>query len=172
MIENIILDLDHTLIHCPESFSMRGPGPISRERFGFLRYHNVIIDDTVYLIFERPFLGPFLKSLRNKRVAIWTAADRQYAEYIVKFIIQPYLHPKQPIEFVWSRSSCDESSSRFGVLKNLDLVFEKHGPKFNRENTLIIDDNYDLLNQKNKVFVIKKFFVQNQDDTELLKLMQ
>lgn len=170
MIENIILDLDHTLIHCPESIP-KSMAPILRTHPSHLRHHYVILGNYVYIIFERPFLKQFLQSLQGKRIAIWTAADQSYADFIVKNIIQPYLNPDQKIYFVWSREACDESSSRFGVLKDLDMVFERYGNTFKRENTLIIDDNPDLKTQRNNVFVIKKFFMTNQDDIELLKLI-
>lgn len=161
MIETVILDLDNTLIYCPNNVAN-----IPKSCF-FLRHHHVYLEGVLHVIFERPFLHEFLTGLKGKRIAIWTAAHESYAKFIVKYIIEPYLDPQQTLEFVWSSEHCKESSKRYNLIKHLDMIFDKF-PNISRSNTVIIDDNEELLQQKNKVYVIENFNLCDLDDVGLL----
>lgn len=166
MIENVILDLDHTLIHCPENIHK-----ITRQTCNHLRCHHISINGDLYIIFERPFLREFLRGLRGKRISVWTAADKTYATYIVDNILRPYLNKGQTIEIIWHREHCKKSEKKHGLLKHLDM-FRYHYPKYKKETTIIIDDNRDLLKQPNNIYVIPRFTIDYLDDTELLSALR
>ena len=162
----VVIDLDETLIYCPEAIH-RVPPNI----FYHLKRHHVFIDGDFYLIFERPFLAQFLQSLKGKKIGIWTAADKSYADFIVSNILEPYLLPEQKFEFVWHRDHCNASRKKYNVLKHLTYLEENY-PHFRRAQTIIVDDNEELLQQDNKVCVVKAFNASNLDDAELLKVLK
>ncbi len=159
---NIILDLDNTLIHCPENVHHVPPHLFN------LRKHHVFLDGELHVIFERPFLEHFLRSLRGHKIAVWTAAEESYAQFIVKHILEPYLFPDQKFEFVWHRNHCNESTSRYGVLKHVKFLNDKRRD-FHVSNTIIVDDNSDLVQNGNNVYLIKQFNGDDLDDFELVK---
>lgn len=160
---NIVLDLDETLIHSPIRIN-----DVPRQCYS-LKSHHVFLDGDLYVIFERPFLREFLRGLSGRRIAIWTAAHQEYAEFIVKNILKPHLARNQRFEFVWHREHCDVSEAKFnGVVKHLDFARNI----FNPSDTLIIDDNNDIKVKGNNVYVIKPFQGCNKDDTELLKVLK
>jgi hypothetical protein len=163
MAKNVILDLDETLIHSPKNVSVLPKGCCAH-----LKKHHVFFEGDFYVIFERPFLAAFLRGLRGKKIAIWTAADKSYAEFIVATILEPYLYPDQKFEFVWSRADCQRSKQKYGVLKHVGQA-RKY---FKASETLIVDDNDELVVRGNRVYTIPAFNPYNMDDTELLKALR
>ena len=160
----MILDLDNTLIHCPSNLAK-----VPRSSLIYLKSHHMFIGGELHVIFERPYLKEFFQSLAKFNIAVWTAAEETYARFVVDDILKPYLNPNQKFEFVWSREACNLSEEKYGVLKHLDMVLE-HFPKYSRGDIAIIDDNTDLLAQKNNVYVIPKFYSSNIHDSELVVL--
>lgn len=168
MIESVILDLDHTLIYCPSQLNQ-----MPRSSFHF-KTHRTFFDGDLFLIYERPYLGEFIRSLRGKRLAVWTAASEEYAQFVVNQVIRPYLSPDQKIEFLWYSQHCDESIKLFGKLKHLDML-DVYKTPLNKTKTVIVDDNYNLLGQEpNFVYVIPQFSasIDDGDDVELLRALQ
>jgi len=159
----LILDLDETLIHT-EVFHDADYMDKSACDFTFT------IDDSYYYTRKRPFLNEFMDyAFSNFRVAIWTAAGRDYASIILKEcnILESGL------VFFWSREKCTmkynyETSERYGV-KNLAKVKQSFG--YNLKDVLIVDDIYETAeNNYGNLIKVKPFQYQN-NDTELLKLM-
>lgn len=177
-IKNIILDLDETLINSiiPQDILYSLKGKIFKEKEKYFTYHMMNND---YIIIERPNLQNFLDFLfKNFNVSIWTAASKPYAIFIIKNIIlkQNLKDPKvkkRKLDYILYDSHCNHSKNNTNCIKNLDQLF--HLPKYNKDNTLIIDDNYEVFkgntNVNNKIIHIKNFlfFDENsENDNELL----
>lgn len=167
MIESVILDLDHTLIYCPTKVYA-----MPHSSFNF-KTHRTFFNGFLYLVYERPFLGEFLRSLRGKKIAVWTAASSEYADFIVEHILKPYLHLDQHIEFVWSSEQCAISENLFGKLKHLDML-DIHNTPIKKSTAILVDDNIDLRGQPNNIYTIPRFsaLIEDGDDVELLRVLQ
>ncbi len=119
----VILDLDETLVHVPSHQLARAPDFTS-------------LDQPVYV---RPHLGEFLEAVRERyRVAVWTTAERTYAEAILAEII-PW---SRELAFLWCREECevhvDQASQQSGLVKQLSAV-EAAGHHLAR--VVVLDDS-------------------------------
>jgi TFIIF-interacting CTD phosphatase-like protein len=133
---NIILDLDQTLI-CSEELKGFKPDSVKMKLF-----HHEKMDNT-YITFARPHLQEFLDFLfKNFRVSIWTAATKSYALFIINKFIKK---PGRNIDFVFFSYHCDLSTSSGRGLKGLDMLWDMFKLQgYSKDNTIIIDDNYDV----------------------------
>lgn len=168
---NIILDLDQTLISAEEM-----------ENFNFKKYKKKILQfdskvmDDLYIIFGRPYLQEFLDYLfANFNVSIWTAASKSYALFIIDNFIKT--KPTRKIDFIFFSYHCDYSMKINKGLKCLSILWEKFGLNgYNKQNTIIIDDNDKVKKiQRCNCYAIPPFYFTDEDslnDTELLNLMQ
>ncbi len=157
MIKHIVLDLDHTLIHALDKDEANARRDIAFLKRAFK--HHITQQ---YIIFERPHLGSFIRAIASKyKISVWTAASRTYGAYIIKHVIEPYLSPKTQIHAFLHSENCEDSLRATNMLKHLDILHEMeiygYGHTFNRRNTVIIDDNPDILAQNNHVILIKPF---------------
>lgn len=164
MIDSVILDLDHTLIYSPDDVRK-----LPKNSF-HLKSHRVFLGGSIYVILERPFLREFLQGLGNKKIAIWTAATSDYAQFIMHHIIIPYLSPQQKIEFLWHKTHCAESMAKFGLLKHLELLNLKRST-IDPSTAIIIDDNRGIRSQPYMVCTIAPFDAKNLDDVQLLNCL-
>ena len=166
---NVILDLDQTLISGEElkTFDMK-------KQHEKMKKFDYEIMDTDYIIFARPHLQEFLDYLfDNFRVAVWTAASKDYAMFIVKKFI--LTNPKRKLNFIFYSEHCDMSKKLKNGLKSLSMLWDVFQLKnYNEENTFIIDDNPEVVkNQKKNVLQIKPFFYESRgsyQDNELIKI--
>lgn len=156
-IKNILLDLDNTCISAMglDEFPFKKAG-IKEKSLKFPLYDM----DGYYIIFERPGLQSFFDFLfKNFNVAIWTAASKDYALFIVDKIILK--KPDRKLDFILFSYHCDISKKIFNKdeqknLKLLNKVLKING--YNTTNSLLIDDleeNWDF--QKNCCIKIKPF---------------
>jgi RNA polymerase II subunit A small phosphatase-like protein len=149
----LILDIDETLIHGREE-------PLARPcEFRAGQYH----------IYERPDLGPFLKSVSELYdLACWSSATRGYLDIVVNTITKDLA---APLLFVWDRSRCtrrtDFTLQEEYYLKDLQKIKKKG---YNLERVLILEDEPRKVNRHfgNAIFV--KPYVGALDDDELPKL--
>ena len=135
MIENIVLDLDNTLISaeyiCTFPFNKKG----MTEKACKFSLHDM---DSYYIVFERPKVQEFLDYLfENYNVCIWTAASKDYALFIIKNV---RLKKSRKLDFILFSYHCDISKEKYnGDSKNLKLIYKDFKMKgFNENNTLII----------------------------------
>ncbi|MFA7336838.1 MAG: HAD family hydrolase [Candidatus Obscuribacterales bacterium] len=149
----LILDIDETLIHGREE-------PLARP-CEFLAGH--------YHIYERPHLGPFLKSVSELYdLACWSSATHDYLEIVVNTITKDLA---APLLFVWDRSRCtrrtDFTLQEEYYLKDLQKIKKKG---YNLERVLILEDEPRKVNRHfgNAIFV--KPYVGALNDDELPKL--
>jgi len=148
----LILDLDETLIHATTKKLSTDPDFIYAD----------------YYIYRRPYLDLFLIDMSlHFQLAIWSSADDQYVNDIVKSIQLQGL----TFEFIWGRSRCtprrDYDLDRYVHEKRLKKV-KKQG--FTLGRTLIVDDSPEKTkdNFGNAIYI--KPFTGNSDDSELLDL--
>lgn len=169
-IQNVILDLDETLISAVEIPLLRKDAKKRQEferRSPKFRVHKM---DEEYYIVERPGVQPFLDYLfQHYNVSVWTAASKEYAIFVLENVI---LRPKRKLDYFLYSDNCDASYERTGCLKQLNQLF--HLPLYDSENTMIIDDNENVSSkQSNHVDRIKafKFFRKESElDNELAQI--
>lgn len=167
---NVILDLDQTLISGEElkTFDMK------KQQEKMKKFDYKIMDND-YIIFARPHLQEFLDFVfENFQVSVWTAASKDYAYFIIKNFIT--IKPKRKLDFIFYSYHCDLSLKLKKGLKSLSMLWDVFElKKYNKENTIIIDDNPEVVkNQKDNVLQIKPFYYQNRasyQDDELQKIM-
>lgn len=166
-IKNVILDLDETIISATsydESDNLHNKD----KNMNLFTYHHMSDD---YIIAERPHVQKFLDFLfSNFNVSVWTAASKSYALFVINNVILS--KDKRKLDYILYSSHCDVSKNSTGCIKNLEQLFHIYG--YNKNNTLIIDDNLEVFSkQSNKVINIKPFISlkdKSEKDTELLKI--
>ena len=168
MIKNILLDLDQTLIFS-EELSKFTP----TEKMKLFKYKKM---DDSYITFARPHLQEFLDYIfKNFRVAVWTAASKSYAKFIIdNFIL---IKPGRKLDFVFYSYHCNLSIKSGNGLKGLNMLWEKFNLKgYNKHNTIIIDDNHDVKKiQIENCYHIPEFNYNkrgSENDKELSKLIR
>lgn len=164
-LENIILDLDETLISAIELNS----GKSGINRYKKFSYHNF---DNEYIICERPGVQQFLDfCFKHFNVSVWTAASKEYCLYVVDKVVLK--NKKRRLDYILFDSHCDESYKDSKCLKHLNRLF--HLDAYNRNNTVLIDDNPETFSrQKNQIIKIKSFQYykpNSETDNELEQIM-
>lgn len=152
----IILDLDETLIHAVP----KGTSELSHITQG-LPYHEF----SEFYIFERPNLEEFLRILvEDYRLAVWTAAQKEYATFVVNNILKPKLEgAARQIEWYLHADHCDISSKLSGVLKDLRVLPVFGLPYASPDDALIVDDNTFIDRQEHRVINIVPFSGRHYD---------
>jgi hypothetical protein len=136
--KNIFLDLDETLISSIETEDI----DINKINKKFKYY----IMEKSYVVIERPNLQDFLDYIfDNFNVSVWTAADKDYATFIIDKIILN--KESRKLDLVLFKYHCNISKHQYGSSKSLRLIWEnKNLKKYNENNTIIIDDYDDVWN--------------------------
>lgn len=140
----IVLDLDATIIHSREI--RKNKQNIDKDSLkGFKKIHNM---DNDYIVVERPNLQKFLTFISKKfdKIIVWTAASKEYAEFIIdKCIITK--DKKRDVEWYFYSYHCDISEELYSRSKDLRLLYEYFKiPECKKSNTIIIDDYEDVHN--------------------------
>lgn len=168
---NVVLDLDQTIISGEDlkDFDFKG----QRNRIGLFDNNQM---ENIYIVFGRPHLQEFLDFLfANFNVAVWTAASKSYALFVIdNFILTK---PNRRLDFIFFSYHCEYSKKCKKGLKGLNVLWEDFQLKhYNAFNTIIIDDNPDVKEIQNcNCYAIKEFYMTeegSENDTELLKLQQ
>jgi hypothetical protein len=142
-----------------------------KARHSLFKIHKM---DDDYFITERPGVQDFLDFLfSNFNVSVWTAASKEYALFVVeKVVLQK---PGRKLDYICHSYHCDLSKEKTGCLKQLNNQFY-HFPQYNPKNTVIIDDNNNVLTKQiGGVFPIKAFdfFSKNSErDKALIEMRE
>lgn len=116
------------------------------------RDKKIWLMDSDYIIFVRPGLQEFLDFLfKNFQVSVWTAASRDYAIFIIQYILllmddqENYLEPykKRNLNYIFFYYHCSLSEVKDGGYKNLKFLCDKD-KTCSVEKMFIIDDNPDV----------------------------
>lgn len=145
---NILLDLDQTLIAAVPLVKEDDEDEEEDQFYDFGKYKKKarLFDfenmDDYYIIFQRPHLQEFLDYLfENFNVSVWTAASKDYALFIVEKIL--LVKPERQLDYIFFKYHCSISSDVTGYTKSLRMLWDVYkDDKYNKNNTLIIDD-YD-----------------------------
>ncbi|CAL44709.1 22.4 kDa CTD phosphatase [Spodoptera frugiperda ascovirus 1a] len=154
----IFLDLDNTLI-C--SLRVRSAESDTAKTVNGLVPTIVFAD---YEVYKRPHLDEFLTYLfDNFRVAVWTAASRDYAAVITsEFILRN--HPDRELELFLSGEDTRIASEELGGVKNLNALWDLWDVSsvMDRGDALIIDDLPDVFTtQPDKCIPIVAYYAQD-----------
>jgi len=151
---NILLDLDNTLVYAI----------VPHKIYKYPSMVKHLFEDV--LILERPYLKEFLQTLNKYyNISVWTAAKRDYAEFIVSQILQKY-HVR--VYYLFDRQHVQESLQYYGTMKNLDLLTNIYKiPMFIENKNILVDDLVEICQQKNLCLNVIPFIGQ-KDDVELL----
>lgn len=146
--KSIVLDLDNTLIN-----AVRAGDRIFKSK----KNPHYFYSD--YVIYERDNLQPFLNFLfDNFNVGIWTAADKDYADFVVDNIIAPKGSGRH-VDFVFDRCYCKLSVALFGSPKDLRLLNDYNFGKKYRDS-MIIDDSLEVFEtQRSRTIRIPPFYM-------------
>lgn len=168
---NIVLDLDNTLI-----------SSLTKEEYENRKTNKNIkftpICDGMYYTIARPHLDEFLTFIfKHYKVSVWTAATKDYAiEILNNFIIKGKKERKLK-SFLYDYH-CEDSIDKINpdTPKDLRYLYLSKNKKFNKNNTIIVDDHKDVIkNNKNNV-IDSKYFDANKknplQDTFLLNLVR
>ena len=166
----VVLDLDATLIHSREQDS--DDAYLGLEKFD--KFHTMSND---YLVVERPNLQKFLDYLFNNfdTVIVWTAASKEYAEFIIdRCIIKPN---SRPLDWYFFSYHCDMSDDKYGSTKDLKLLTDFFKIDNCDINNIVIIDDYDnvLHGNPNKCIIAPPFDSENNNshtDQFFLKLIK
>lgn len=155
-LENILLDIDHTLVH---TLTMDQFNEIPLDfmlQLDIVFFNNENINIAIIL---RPFVREFLHFLfQNYTVGIFTAGNAAYAEIIIEKIFN-----HNPV-IALNSEDIIISQERYPGYKNLKYVYDII-PTFNKFNTIIIDDHPEVFDSnKRNCIKIKPFEVINENN--------
>lgn len=166
---HIVLDLDNTLL-CAETLK---DFPFSdmalRQKALSLNFHNM---DGYYIVFERPYLQPFLDFLfKNFDVSVWTAASKDYGLFVINKIL--LRNNTRQLKYYLFSYHCELSEKNYEYVKDLRIVTTF----FNCiQNPLIIDDLREVYEaQPRNCINIKAFRFMDpgsENDRELVKIQE
>jgi TFIIF-interacting CTD phosphatase-like protein len=166
----IVLDLDATLIHSRDQDNDQSYSGLSK----FDKFHTMSND---YLVVERPHLQKFLDYLFNNfdNVIVWTAASKEYAEFIIdRCIIKP---KSRPLDWYFFSYHCDMSDDKYGSTKDLKLLTDFFKLDDCSKNNIMIIDDYDNVfdGNPNKCIIAPEFDSEEKEsykDDFLLRLIE
>ena len=167
----LVLDLDETLIHT--AFPLRNLFQLPPPHYRFEDSINGYI---------RAGLKEFLKFCTSTftHVGIWTAANADYAQFIVQHVLKPLEFTPQ---FLLTSKDCEwfplqngRGMIRVKPLRKLWTLPQYHWLRATPENTLVVDDKSEtaLLNSQNLV-PIRPFVPRTAldlQDPELQRIQQ
>lgn len=170
-IRNIILDLDETLISAIDVKDLRNKTKYEEymSRKDQFKYH---VMDNDYIITERPGVQKFLDFIfKNFNVSVWTAASKDYALFVIQKVILK--KSDRTLDFILYGNHCDYSKEKSECIKQLNQLFHLH--QYNSTNTLIIDDNKNVLEKQSNIVIPVKpfqFFKKDSDKDTILETVQ
>jgi TFIIF-interacting CTD phosphatase-like protein len=161
----VFLDLDQTVVHAVEKGEVNGSiMKRSKEKFA----HHTMEDEPKYTVFERPGLQPFLDFLfENFNVAVWTAASKDYALFVVDKCIRAG-KPERRVQYTLVSYHGDVSRKVSKKSKSLAEISGTMGlHDCQRHNTLIVDD-YDEVyyTQPNNCVIAPGFYIDDKKSEE------
>lgn len=172
---NIYLDLDETLIHSIPFNDYDELDSTRREKLQNTFDYNDMEDE--FRVFSRPGLYDFLFFLSNNSdkftINVWTAATRDYADFIIMNILQKKF--AVPIRYRLHRSHVNWSQNNMSSPKDLRTLWKKYMIKGHCEcNTVIIDDLKDVVKSNNYYSIRINPFVADptKTDKELYRIRE
>lgn len=163
---NLILDIDDTLI---KTLDVR-----KNNNFEIKNNMKIInLPNFVGIVYTRPYLANFLKFCYSYfNVGFWTAGSSLYCREILKLILTNEQYNNTTLILARDNNNYVDLKTNIlyqnviyneTILKPLDLLWndKNYGKKFNKKNTLIIDNNKNS-NFSNSI-IIDEFDINNND---------
>lgn len=168
---NIVLDLDNTII-----------SSLTKEEYGKRKIDHSVkftpVCDGMYYTLARPYLEDFLNYIFPRfHVSVWTAASKDYAKEIIQKFVTKGKKNRKLRGFLYD-THCKESMDVVNpkTMKDLRYLYISKDKLFNQNNTVIIDDLKEVLNNNKKNSIDSEYFDSSKktalNDTFLLKLMK
>ena len=167
---NIVLDLDNTII-----------SSLTKDEFDKRKIDHKVkftsICDGMYYTMARPYLQKFLDYIFSRfHVCVWTAASKDYAKEIVQKFVTKGKSNRKLRGFLYD-IHCKDSMENVNpkTMKDLRYLYISKNKLFNQNNTVIIDDLKEVLNNNKQNSIDSEYFDASKknalDDTFLLTLM-
>jgi TFIIF-interacting CTD phosphatase-like protein len=133
--KNLLIDLDETVISTVDIEDYKP------EYDNFKPYKM----DDFYSVFQRPGLQEFLNyAFDNFNVSIFTASSQSYALAIIKNIIIGNKKDRK-LDYIFFSHHCDITKKLKNGIKDLTVLWDNFKlPGYNKDNTIIIDDNDEV----------------------------
>lgn len=152
--ELIIFDIDNTLFDSIEP---------KKSKTKTKPDHQLTHGGIKYKMYGRPFLKKFMKFCKNnfKDLALWTHADDMWLDKFIKNILG------QEFKFLFKYDINKASYTRDGYkLKPLSKVYAEF-PKYNKHNTLIIEDTPGncIENMENCIIVPEFSIIKHENES-------
>jgi hypothetical protein len=117
----------------------------------------------------RPYFDKFIKyCFENYDVGIWSAANKEYVDFLLKDIFKTYA---SDLQFSWSSEQCENmEGTSLRLVKPLRKIWESGAGKlykWNENNTLMIEDKEDSCQQNPRNCLIIPKFKGEKDDRVL-----
>lgn len=167
---NIFLDLDNTIINALSNEELEECYKIGFKPEDHFPYYDFKIEGKrLYRIFERPGLQRFLDYLfATFNVSVFTAADNDYASFIVNNIIAI---KGRRIHYFFYGYHAEITAKSMRGLKDLDLLWNVYRISgLDPCNTLILDDNKEVYNTNKENCIRVKAFAIIDEDTNKVDL--
>jgi len=167
----VFLDLDSTLIFSEDKDNYDEKKYLTKQ--SLFKYKDM---DKEYRVFERPHLDKFLDYVfENFDVSVWTAASKDYALFIIKYMLLK--KPGRKLDYILFSYHCDYSDKYKKGTKDLEMLWDFYKIKdYNKDNVKIIDDYDEVYHtQPNNCIRIKPFEFRkkySEYDNELIKIME
>jgi hypothetical protein len=145
---NCVFDLDNTLV-CAVPFNQLYIIPQHIQ--SFFKYIDYVTDESNinsvlnYRIFIRPYFIEMITEISSFcNISIWTAATREYANFIFNTIFPINIK----VNFILDREHTEYCVSKFNKFKPLEYIYtfapQYTTQEYNKCNTIIVDDLIDV----------------------------
>lgn len=136
----VILDLDQTLIHSVLYDEFMVYKTFNTHRQPRIDFRLILKDGSDFVVSIRPGLDDFLRYVfANFRVAIWTAAQKEYATEILQRIMTPLQYNQ--LAFIFTQRECAWSKKYTGPTKPAYRILQLL-PGLDLSRTVLCDDNH------------------------------
>lgn len=177
---NLIFDIDDTLVKSIEFGSFKDLTDLSDN----LIFRKLDLPNIKLVMYYRPMLIEFIDfCFENFNVGFWTAGSSFYCKQVLKYLLTDEQY--QTCNIVLSREKNDyidlktnifykNITEEYNIIKPLDLIWndEKLSEYFNIDNTILIDNNPNVLIDNPNNSLIIKDFTRDSDDTLLNSLIE
>jgi hypothetical protein len=154
---NLVLDLDNTIISSVELKDL------DRMKYKHEKLPYKEMED--YRVYARPYLREFLDyAFKNFKVTIWTAADIEYATFIIdKFVLRTHHKNsdktnERKLNMIFHSKNCDQSQNKYDKESPKDLRYLYNFSGYTKDNTIIVDDHEHVLRANPKQTIAAYYF--------------
>ena len=150
--QNIILDLDHTLVHVHQMKEMDTFVAAKQLYFSKNKPGHILQSEEILFVgTKRPYLDMFLDYCLNRfvKVIVWSAGSTDYVKWVTDNLFKNAIRVP---DFILSRPDTYFDKDNLAGIKNLEKLFMTVSG-LDKENTFVLDDvqGTQSLNQTNGI---------------------